>query len=290
MEYRDFKVKNDKDILYLKNHESGTDKKLPLLHYNLLDKTGIVDHCFTTREGGASEGIFSELNLSFTRGDEEAAVYENYRRLAYAFNTTLDNFMCSDQTHTVNVMRVDDRYRGMGVTREKTYKDIDGLITNVPGIVLSTFYADCVPLFFVDPVNKAIGLSHSGWRGTVKRMGLHTIEAMGREFGTKAKDIIAAVGPSICQYCYEISEDVADEFKKAFAGHESEILVDKGNGKYQLDLWKSNEIVLMDAGVCEENIAITNICTCCNPKLLFSHRASQGKRGNLGAFMVLRNS
>lgn len=290
MEYRDFIVKNDKDILYLKNHESGTDKKLPLLHYNLLDKTDIVDHCFTTREGGASEGIFSELNLSFTRGDEEAAVAENYRRLAYAFNTTPDNFVCSDQTHTVNVMRVDDSHRGIGVTREKPYTDIDGLITNVPGIVLSTFYADCVPLFFVDPVNKAIGLSHSGWRGTVNRMGLHTIEAMSREFGTKAKDIVAAVGPSICQDCYEISEDVADEFKKAFAGHESEILVDKGNGKYQLDLWKSNGIVLKDAGVCEENIAITNICTCCNPKLLFSHRASQGKRGNLGAFMVLRNS
>lgn len=290
MEYSDFKKKNNKEILYLKNHESSTEKKLPLLHYNLLDKTRIVDHCFTTREGGVSTGFFSELNLSFTRGDEKEAVLENYRRLAQSLQTTPDNFVCSDQTHTVNVMRVDERHRGMGVICPKTYSDIDGLITNVPGIVLSTFYADCVPLFFVDPVNKAIGLSHSGWRGTVNRMGFHTIEAMKREFGTKAEDIVAAVGPSICMDCYEISEDVADEFKKAFAGHEEEILLDKGNGKYQLDLWKSNEIVLKEAGVKEENIAISNICTCCNPKLLFSHRASQGKRGNLGAFLVLRNS
>lgn len=287
MEYKDFIIKNNENILYLKQHDIGDGQRLPLLHYHLLDKTGIVNHCFTTREGGTSENIFSTLNLSYTRGDKKEAVDENYRRIAVAMNRTVDDFVCSDQTHTVNVLKVDESYKGIGVTREKPYRDIDGLITNVSGIVLSTFYADCVPLFFVDPVNKAIGLSHSGWRGTVKRMGHHTLDAMAREYGTNPADVIAAVGPSICMDCYEVSEDVAEEFKKAFEGHEDEILLDKGNGKYQLNLWKSNEIVFKDAGVLEENIAITNICTCCNPKLLFSHRASQGKRGNLGAFISL---
>ena len=169
---------------------------------------------------------------------------------------------------------------------------MDGLITNEPNVVLATFYADCVPLYFVDPVHMAIGLSHSGWRGTVNRMGKQTLIAMNREFGTEAHDVIAAIGPSICQDCYEISQDVAEHFVDEFATtddpHASDILRYKGDGKYQLDLWECNRRVLVEAGVQEANIAITNICTCCNPTLLFSHRASHGKRGNLGAFMFLK--
>lgn len=178
------------------------------------------------------------------------------------------------------------------MTRKRPYTDVDGLITNEPNVVLATFYADCVPLYFVDPVHMAIGLSHSGWRGTVNRMGKQTLIAMNREFGTEAHDVIAAIGPSICQDCYEISQDVAEHFVDEFATtddpHASDILRYKGDGKYQLDLWECNRRVLVEAGVQEANIAITNICTCCNPTLLFSHRASHGKRGNLGAFMFLK--
>ena len=177
---------------------------------------------------------------------------------------------------------------GNGLTREREFHDTDGLITDVPGLVLSTFYADCVPLYFVDPVHCAIGLSHSGWRGTVNRMGKATIEAMRREYGSRPEELRCAIGPSICQDCYEVSGDVAVEFERAFAGHGHEILIAKENGKYQLDLWKANEIVLLDAGVLPEHIEITDICTCCNPDLLFSHRASHGKRGNLGAFLCLK--
>ena len=162
------------------------------------------------------------------------------------------------------------------------------MITNEPGVILSTFYADCVPLYFVDPVNKAIGLSHSGWRGTVGRMGQKTLEAMKEAFGTNPADVYAAIGPSICQDCYEISEDVAEHFYEEFQGHGDEILINKGNGKYQLDLWKTNEIVMLEAGILPEHLAVTNICTCCNETVLFSHRASQGKRGNLAAFLMLK--
>ena len=235
-----------------------------------------------------SEGIFDSLNLSFSRGDDESAVMENYDRLAAALDTRKEQFVCTDQTHTTNVIRVGKEDCGYGVTRQKPYTDVDGLVTDEPGVVLSTFFADCVPLYFVDTVNRAIGLSHSGWRGTVGRMGQRMLEKMATEFGTNPKDIVAAVGPSICQDCYEVSEDVAEEFIKEFSGHADEILINKGNGKYQLDLWKTNEIVLIEAGVKKENIAVTNICTCCNPDLLFSHRASKGKRGNLGAFMYIR--
>ena len=282
MKISDFKIKGQDRILEIE------DKSVPLLYFPILENTGIVEHCFTTREGGVSEGIFDSLNLSFTRGDDESAVMENYDRLAAVLDTRKEQFVCTDQTHTTNVIRVGKEDCGYGVTRQKPYTDVDGLVTDEPGVVLSTFFADCVPLYFVDTVNRAIGLSHSGWRGTVGRMGQRTLEKMAAEFGTNPQDVVAAVGPSICQDCYEVSEDVADEFIKEFSGHADEILINKGNGKYQLDLWKTNEIVLIEAGVKKENIAVTNICTCCNPDVLFSHRASKGKRGNLGAFMYIR--
>jgi YfiH family protein len=281
------KKRSQEEILVERVHEL-TNGNLPLLHYPMLEETGIVEHCFTTRLGGVSEDIYFSLNFSFSRGDNPKAVLENYRRVAEAFGKTVDDFVCTDQTHTTKVLRVGKNEGGYGVTKERTYTDVDGLITDEAGVILSTFYADCVPLYFVDPVHKAIGLSHSGWRGTVGRMGQKTLDAMKEAFGTNPADVYAAIGPSICQDCYEISEDVAEHFYKEFTGHGDEILINKGNGKYQLDLWKTNEIVMLDAGILPEHLAVTNICTCCNADVLFSHRASHGKRGNLAAFLMLR--
>ena len=243
MEHKSWKRKNNTGVPAEVIHHPGAGVEVPLLHFPLLEKTGIVKEGFTTRLGGVSEGIFSTMNLSFTRGDEEEAVRENYRRLASALDVDYDKFVFTDQTHTTNVRKVTAEDAGNGLTREREFHDIDGLITDVPGIVLSTFYADCVPLYFVDPVHRAIGLSHSGWRGTVNRMGKATIEAMRREYGSRPEELRCAIGPSICQDCYEVSGDVAVEFERAFAGHENEILIAKENGKYQLDLWKANEIV-----------------------------------------------
>lgn len=262
--------------------------EFPIMKYPLLEKTNLVKHGFTTRKGGVSKGIFSTLNLSFTRGDQKEAVEENYRRLAEALGVEYGSFVFSDQTHTTNVVRVGKADAGNGILRERAYTDVDGMVTNEEGVTLVTFYADCVPLYFVDPVHRAIGLSHSGWRGTVGRMGKVTLEKMQQEFDTNPADVVCAIGPSICQSCYEISEDVAEEFQREFIGHEKEIFLDKGRGKYQLDLWKANEIVLLEAGVLPEHLQVTNVCTCCNSNLLFSHRASQGKRGNLAAVLSLK--
>lgn len=283
----EYQKKTEENTLELKQIPLKNGDGLPLFSYPVLEQTGIVTHGFTTRLGGVSEGIFSTLNLSFTRGDRRESVEENYRRLAEAIDVEYGSFVFSDQTHTTNVIRVGKEDAGNGILRKRQYSDVDGMITNETGVTLVTFYADCVPLYFVDPKHKAIGLSHSGWRGTVKRMGQVTLDAMHREFGTEPPDVICAIGPSICQDCYEISEDVAVEFKKEFAGRGDDILIEKGNGKYQLNLWKANEIVLLDAGIKKEHLAVTNVCTCCNPRLLFSHRASQGKRGNLAAVMAI---
>lgn len=261
--------------------------QVPLLEFPLLNETGVVKHCFTTRLGGVSKGEFSSMNLSFSRGDERASVEENFRRIAEALKVSPSKFVFTDQTHTTNVRKADRNDAGKGLTRERGYCDVDGLITNEPGLILSAFYADCVPLYFVDPVRRAIGLSHSGWRGTAGRIGRVTIEAMGREYGTRPEDLVCAIGPSICQDCYEVGSDVAETFSKEFSGREAELLKGGKDGKYQLNLWKANEIVLTEAGVRKERLAVTNLCTCCNPDILFSHRASGGRRGNLAAFLAL---
>lgn len=270
-----------------RNYRSEEGYVLSYLSFSSYEALPYIRHMFTTREGGVSKDIYESLNLSFTRGDDETAVLENYRRVAQALGTSIDHIVTSDQTHTTNVRPVGKEDLGKGITRPRDYKDVDGMITDQPGVLLATFYADCVPLYFVDPVHKAIGLSHSGWRGTVGRMGQATVEAMERSFGSQPKDLLCAIGPSICQDCYEVSRDVAEAFIFAFPTHEKEILQAGALGKYQLDLWKANEIVLTEAGVLKEHIDLAGLCTCCNSSILFSHRASKGKRGNLGAFLML---
>lgn len=260
------------------------------LTFPMLDELPCIRHLFTTRLGGVSKGMFASMNLSFTRGDNKEDVMENFRRVGRALFTEPEAFVCSDQTHTTNIRVVTKEDMGKGLVRERDYKDIDGLITKEKGIVLSAFYADCVPLYFVDPVKKVIGLSHSGWKGTVGKIGPGTVRRLQEEFGSKPEELICAIGPSICKDCYEVSGDVAARVEKCFSGNKKileQVLFPKEDGKYQLDLWKANRFLLEEAGVKSEHIQTTDICTCHNPYYLFSHRASMGKRGNLGAFIML---
>ena len=243
---------NDKKTMHVNEAENG----VVYLTWPAIEKIEGIRHAFSTRIGGVSKEHLS--------------------------------IVTSDQAHTTKVRYVTKADCGSGVTRDRDFHDIDGMITDEPGVVLATFYADCVPLYFVDPVHRAIGLSHSGWRGTVHKMGQATLDAMHERFGTEAKDVIAAVGPSICQECYEVSGDVIEEFRAAFPEtlHEK-LFCGKPDGKYQLNLWEANHQILLAAGVPEKQIHLPNLCTCCNPDFLYSHRASKGKRGNLAAFLSL---
>ena len=266
------------------------NKGVTFLTYPAFEDMDWLVHGFSTRLGGVSQGIYSSMNLSFTRGDEESCVRENYRRISQAMGFDMNSIVTSDQTHTNNVRKITEKDRGKGIVVPRDYTDTDGMITNVRGLVLATFYADCVPLYFADPVHYAVGLSHSGWRGTVRKIGAVTIKKMAEEYGSDPKDIKAAIGPSICQECYEVSEDVIEEFKESFdRKHWEKLFYKKDNGKYQLNLWMANRSILVEAGIPETNISMPNICTCCNPEFLFSHRASHGKRGNLGAFLGIRS-
>ncbi len=263
---------------------------VPFLSFQALRDTGLVTDGFSTRLGGASRGKFATMNFSYSRQDDPEDVLENFTRMARALGVERDRMVVSYQTHTVNVRRVTEEDAGKGVVRQRDYRDVDGLITDVPGLTLVTFYADCVPLYFLDPVHKAIGLSHSGWRGTLNRMGLETVKAMKEAFGTEAGDLIACIGPSICKDCFEVGWEVAEAFETGFdeKWHSRIIYPGKRPGKYQLDLWRANEIVLMEAGIPEGQIHTTNICTRCNCEYLFSHRKEGEQRGNLGAFLCLK--
>lgn len=259
------------------------------LTFPALVKTGMVGHLFTTRLGGVSTGDCASMNLSFTRGDDAEAVLENYRRICKVLAVSPEDIVASVQTHTTNIRHVTAADKGKGVVRPQDYQEIDGLITDEPGVVLACFFADCVPLYFVDPVRHAIGLAHSGWRGTVDGMGACMLRKMQETFGSRPSDCIAAIGPSICRDCYEVSEDVASQFAAHFDGTDV-VTPGREPGKYQLDLWLANKLVLMGAGVPEEQISVTDICTCHNPDYLFSHRASHGRRGNLAAFLYILNN
>lgn len=263
---------------------------VPYLSFKALEDTGMVVNGFSTRLGGASKGRFATMNFSYSRKDDPADVLENFTRMADALGVERDRMVVSYQTHTTNVRRVTREDEGKGVIRERDYKDVDGLITDVPGITLVTFYADCVPLYLVDQAHRAIGLSHSGWRGTVKRMGQVTMDAMKEAFETRPEDLTVCIGPSICRDCFEVGEEVAEAFAEAFdARYRDELYSANGKpGKYQLDLWKANEIIFREAGVPKGQIHTTNICTMCNSDYLFSHRRVGEERGNLAAFLSIR--
>lgn len=257
--------------------------------FPLLESQEWMFHGFSTRLGGVSQGEVGSMNLSFGRESSREPVEENHRRLAAAIGYRTEQLVFSWQTHTTNIKVVTEEHKGMGFSRERDYRDIDGLVTNVPGVVLVTFYADCVPLLLADPVHRAIGSTHSGWRGTVANMGKAVLDAMQREYGTDPGDVLAVIGPSICQDCYEVSEDVAKQFKIAYPRRlHSSLFYEKPNGKYQLNLWEACRQNFLQAGVPESQISLPDICTCCNPGLLYSHRASRGKRGNLAAVMEIR--
>lgn len=250
--------------------------------------SGEILHGFSTRLGGVSQGYLGTMNLSFHRGDQREAVMENHRRFAKAVGYDETRLVFSDQVHETNIRKVTTEDCGKGIVRESDIRETDGLVTNEPGVPIMTFFADCVPLFFYDPAGNVIAMAHSGWRGTVGKIGRKMIEYMHTEYGSDPSKIICAIAPSICQSCYEVSADVADRFYEVFGEeHGEELLYRKENGKYQLNLHKACEISLLEAGVLPENLDVTDLCTCCNPELLFSHRASNGKRGNLAGVMMI---
>lgn len=251
-----------------------------------LEACGAVRHIFSTRLGGVSRGQYSALNTSFSSGDDFDAVEENYRRLCGAVGIDVSHLLLSHQTHTNNVRIVTKADCGTGYTKP-SFCDVDGLITNESGVALVTQYADCTPLLFCDPVKRVCATSHAGWRGTASGIGKVTVDKMVKEFGCNPADIIAAIGPCICQNCYEVDTPVFDAFVASGIDITDVFSTGRDENHFMLNLVHANKNVLLSAGIREENIDISDICTCCNASELHSHRATAGKRGNLAAIIEL---
>lgn len=260
---------------------------LTYITFPRLTACGSVKHIFSTRIGGVSEGACGSMNLSFGRGDSRENVLKNYEILCRAADIDINDLVLSRQTHTNNVREVTEEDRGTGIFKD-SFCDVDGLITDRPHVALVTQYADCTPLLFCDPVKRVIATSHAGWRGTVKEIGAVTVEKMVKDYGCRTEDIIAGIGPCIGQCCYEVDDPVIDGFRGLSYINISDIAIKKANGRYMLDLVKANRLILQHVGIRPENIDASDICTCCNSGELHSHRASNGKRGNLAAIIELK--
>ncbi len=262
-----------------------------VIEYLSLNSLPWLVNAFSTREGGISTGQYATMNFSKTVGDSPENVRRNFELFGRAIGVSTEDMVFAHQTHTDKVLKVGAQHKGMGLTRERDFHDVDGLVTNEPGLCLVASFADCVPLYFVDPVNRAIGLSHSGWRGTVAKIGTKTIELMQREFGSKPSDMLCCIGPCIGKECYEVSRDVAEEFSKAYGSERCECFCEERpekEGKFLLDLPQANFEQLVEIGVKPENISLPDLCTSCNSDILFSHRATGGKRGGMCAFLMIK--
>lgn len=261
---------------------------VPYLTYNSLSEITFINHAFSTRLGGVSEGEFASMNLAFNRGDKPDNVIQNYKLLCESAGFEFESLTASSQDHNTYVRAVTSANKGTGIYKPKDIESVDALVTNEKGITLVTYYADCTPLFFVDIRNKAIGLAHAGWRGTVGRIGEKVIKKMTELYNTNPSDIVAAIGPAISVCCYEVDKPCADNFTALERLETEKFVFSKQNGKFMIDLLETNRQILVSAGVKSENITVSDICTNCNSDLLWSHRATKGKRGTMCAMMCIK--
>ncbi|WP_217957414.1 peptidoglycan editing factor PgeF [Acutalibacter muris] len=262
-----------------------------VLRFPALGGLRFVTHAFSTRIGGVSSKEFASMNLGYGRGDPEENVEENYRRFAAAAGFEPQGMVCGCQVHKTDIRRVGEKERGIGIWKTNDCDSADGLITDAPGVTLVVFAADCVPVYFIDPEHRAIGLAHAGWRGAAAGMPKVMAERMREEFGTDPRKLITAIGPSICKDCFEVDEPVAREFL-ALPGSQYFVtgpveLPGEGGTKYHVDLWECCRRSLLSAGVLPEHITVGGVCTMEESSLVFSHRKTRGHRGSNCAMLMI---
>lgn len=250
---------------------------------------------FSTRWGGASEGDYSSLNCGLHVKDDPRRVIENRGRLALALNVPFEAWTCGEQVHGRNVAVVTRVKRGKGrLANEDAIPDTDALITNEPDVLLISYYADCVPLYFYDPVRRVVGLAHAGWKGTVQQIARHTVEAMSETYGTDAADVLAATGPSIGSCCYEVDRNVIERIDECLTelnsdDNERRNIYKQGQkeGKFMLNLQQLNRQIMIKAGILPSHIEICEICTGCRTDLFFSYRKENGSTGRMVSWIGL---
>ncbi|MBM7624961.1 peptidoglycan editing factor PgeF [Sporohalobacter salinus] len=250
--------------------------------------TGMVTHAFSTRLGGVSKADFAELNLAFHTEDEEDNIIKNRQRICNELGVDYHNIVAGEQIHSDNIEIITKNDQGRGAFEyQDSISETDALITNEADVILTSYYADCVPIIILDPVKEVAALAHGGWKGTVKKIGQKTVLKMKQEFGSHSEDILVGIGPSIGPCCYEVDDYVIDLLKQSFDYWE-ELVVKTGDNSWKLNLWQTNSRQLQDIGVLKENIIISEICTACNVDQFYSYRAEDGATGRMASLIKLK--
>ncbi|MEG2420367.1 MAG: peptidoglycan editing factor PgeF [Oscillospiraceae bacterium] len=242
-------------------------------------------HGFSTRLGGVSTGVFSSMNLGTTRGDDPQNVRENYRRFCDAIGTDCSKIVMSNQVHSCEIRAVTSADVKPDLYAPEGY-ETDGLITDVPGLCLTIFAADCLPVLLCDPVRQVICAVHAGWRGTAGGIAKKAVHQM-MGYGCRPQDILAAIGPGIDRCCFETHRDVPDAMTALMGPAAAPFFTPLPEGKFHVDLKGMNRQILLDSGVLPQHLAISDDCTCCLPEKYWSHRFTGGVRGSQVAMLQL---
>lgn len=246
-----------------------------------------VHMAFSTRWGGVSEAPFASCNLGLHVGDDADKVLVNRQRFLRTFQADLRQAVCCQQVHGDQVALVSREQIGQGAfLYEQSLPGYDAMITNDTGVYLLTFYADCLPVYLFDPVHRAIGLAHSGWKGTMDRIAAKTLSAMQTSFDSCSEDMYAAIGPGIGSCCFQISAELADKVDLSFSDFR-DIINRKESAGICWDLAETIRQTLIRQGVQPARISTAGICTSCHPDSYFSYRREQGKTGRMGALLAL---
>ena len=244
-------------------------------------------HAFSTRLGGVSAGIYASLNLGSTRGDDPDCVRENYRRFFQAAGADLTQVAMSNQVHGDVVRPVTSADRKRDLYDPEGY-EADGLVTDLPGVSLVIFGADCLPILLYDPVRRVVAAVHAGWRGTALGIVERAVEKMTGHYGCRPADILAAIGPGIDRCCFETHEDVPNAMTEALGAAALRFIEVLPTGKFRVDLKGLNTVRLEHAGVLSGHIAVSDACTVCRSDKYWSHRATHGQRGSQAAVIKLK--
>lgn len=259
-----------------------TNHGLMYYTFNQFDNIPWLGHGFTTRNGGVSAPPFHSLNLGKNTKDLKASIDENYNRLIAAHDAEDYRFFLTNQVHgdTIQCVAFKDGHDGKTIL-----DDTDGLITCEQKVFLMSFYADCTPLFFADPIEKIVAVSHAGWKGTCKNIGYKTVENMCKHYGSKAENILVGIGPSTGKCCYEVGPEVIEQLSESIPTL-TDYYTALPSGKYLVDIKKANVASICAAGVLESHIEVSEKCTICNDEF-FSYRR-EGLTGRMSAFIYLK--
>lgn len=251
---------------------------------SLLSECDFLTHAFCTRLGGVSEDDYASLNISFKEGDLEGKVLQNWHRLAMAFSIPLEDFLTLNQVHGNDIFVIKPFGDYYPADRKLDY---DAIVTNRTNLAICIKTADCVPIFLVDRIRKVIAVVHAGWRSTALSITAKVIHLLIDKYHCSPHDTLAAIGPAIGKCCFDLDSTAANDFRKQ-KNHEAFLFPGKRQNKYSIDLTEANRRQIMNCGIPESNIDVSDICTSCRQDLFFSHRGSGGITGRQVNFMMIK--